>query len=71
MKISSIPKSEPLYDILKSRIINTSQIKDKDQKKYWNDLKKANKIPDIYLSINEIQEEIKEMVKKGDIKNAR
>ena len=54
IKISSIPESEPLFTILKSRVINLSTIKDKDQRKYWSDLKRKNKIPSEYLSTKEI-----------------
>lgn len=71
MKLNSIPESEPLHLIFKSRAINLAQIKDKEQRKYWRDLKRANKIPDIYLSPNEINERLKEQVKNGGIKNER
>lgn len=54
MKISSIPESEPLFNILKSRIINLSKIKDKEERKYWRELKEANKIPDIYIPNQEL-----------------
>lgn len=53
-KFSSIPENEPLYKILKSRTINTTKIKDKNEKKYWNELKKINEIPSEYLSVDEI-----------------
>ena len=53
-KLSSIPKSEPLFEIIQSRVINTSKIKDKEERKRWQKLKKINKIPQIYLSSNEI-----------------
>lgn len=71
MKINSIPESEPLFTIFKSRAIKLSNIKDKDERKYWRDLKRANKIPDIYLMPEEINNRIKEEVKNGGIKNAR
>lgn len=54
MKLNSIPESEPLYTILKSRTINIASIKDKEEKKYWNKLKKINAIPSEYLSTQEI-----------------
>lgn len=54
MKFNSIPESEPLYTIIKSRTINTSEIKDKEEKKYWKKLKKINAIPSEYLSTREI-----------------
>lgn len=64
-KLSSIPKSEPLYEIIQSRKINPSTIKDKEERKNWRNLKKANKIPQIYLSINEIDSNLKEELKNG------
>lgn len=51
MKLSSIPESEPLYKILQSRTINIEDIKDKNERKYWRELKNANKIPEEYLPI--------------------
>lgn len=53
-KLSSIPENEPLFKIIKSRVINLSKIKDKQERKYWSDLKESNKIPDIYISREEI-----------------
>jgi hypothetical protein len=64
-KMSSIPKDEPLFDIIKSRLINTSQIKDKAERSYWQKLKKENKIPQLYLSNDEINYELKESVGNG------
>ena len=54
MKMESIPESEPLYTILKSRVINLAKIKDKNERKYWRELKEINKIPDIYLPNEEL-----------------
>ena len=54
MKFNSMPESEPLYTILKSRTINISDIKDKDEKKYWRKLKRINRIPDEYFSSKDI-----------------
>ena len=71
MKINSIPEKEPLHTIFKSRSIKLAKIKDKEERKYWRELKKANKIPDIYLLPSEINERLKEQVKNGGIKNAR
>lgn len=59
MKIKSIPENEPLYTIIKSRAINLSKIKDKNEKKYWQELKKINKIPYIYLSTEELDNQLK------------
>ena len=59
IKISSIPENEPLYTIIKARTINTESIKDKDERRYWRNLKRINKIPDEYLSIEEIYGNLK------------
>ncbi|MEI3508757.1 MAG: hypothetical protein V8R01_06640 [Bacilli bacterium] len=64
-KLNSIPKSEPLYEIIQSRKINPSTIKDKEERKHWRNLKKANKIPQLYLSISEIDNILKEELKNG------
>lgn len=70
MKLNSIPKNEPLFDVLKSRTIDINKIKDKGEKKYWQELKEVNKIPDIYKTNIEINKEIKNMTKQnGGIKN--
>lgn len=66
-KIQSIPESEPLHTIIKSRIINLAEIKDKREKKYWQDLKEVNKIPDIYKPSKELDETLKS--KLGGIRN--
>ena len=60
MKLNSIPESEPLYKIIQSRTINVAKIKDKEERKYWREQKRINKIPDIYLSNKEIEESLKE-----------
>ena len=52
-KIASVPESEPLYTIMKSRAINTNRIKDKQEKKYWEALKRENKIPYAYYNNND------------------
>lgn len=64
MKLSSIPESEPLYIILKSRVINTAKIKNKDKRKYWNELKRKNKIPSEYLSTSEIMADLRQFTKE-------
>ena len=64
-KLSSIPKNEPLYEKIQSRVINTGTIKDKEERKHWRRLKKINKIPQIYLSISEIDNNLKEELKNG------
>lgn len=53
-KFQSIPENEPLFTIIKSRNINLAKIKDKDERKYWADLKRINQIPSEYLTANEI-----------------
>lgn len=62
MKLNSIPESEPLYKMIKSRTISLVKIKDKSERKYWAELKKINKIPAIYLSIKELDDIFKEEV---------
>ena len=57
-KMASIPETEPLYTIIKSRTINTNKIKDKEERKYWEELKRINKIPDIYISSQELDREV-------------
>lgn len=70
MKIASIPEDEPLFKIIKSRVIDIKKIKDKEERKYWMELKRVNKIPDIYLSEEEINDNIKEYLSKsGGIRN--
>lgn len=63
MKLNSIPKDEPLYEIIKSRTINLSKIKDKEERKYWRELKRINRIPDEYKTNEEIEKEIKKELK--------
>lgn len=69
MKLMSIPEDEPLYTIIRSRTINTSKIKDKEERKYWQELKRINKIPDIYLSKTELDRELNN--KLGGLKNGK
>lgn len=67
MKLNSIPKDEPLYDIIKSRAINVDTIKDKEQRKYWRELQNANKIPDIYVSTATIRNELKKEINRTKV----
>lgn len=60
--MGSIPESEPLYKIIKSRTIDLAKIKNKDERKYWHDLKRINKIPEIYLPSNEIDRKLIQFV---------
>ena len=55
MKLSSIPESEPLYTIMKSRAINLGKIKDKNERKYWETLKRENRIPYAFYHKTEIK----------------
>ena len=63
MKLSSLPESEPLYTIIKSRTINIGKIKDKEERKYWRELKKLNAIPDIYKSNDELDKQLRDNLK--------
>lgn len=64
-KLFSIPETEPLYKIIKSRTININKIKDKNERDYWRELKKINEIPGIYL----LEEETDIDLKLGGIIN--
>lgn len=64
-KLSSIPESEPLYKIFQSRIIDIGKIKDKEERKYWLGMRRANEIPDIYKTQDELNFELKDKVKSG------
>lgn len=65
MKFNSIPETEPLYKIIQSRTIDINKIKDKEEKKYWREQKRINKIPDIYLSNKEIDQVLRESMVKN------
>ena len=67
MKLGSIPEDEPLFKIIKSRVIDINKIKDKEEKKYWRELKRINAIPDIYKSSNELNIELKEKLNSGGL----
>lgn len=64
-KLGSLPKDEPLYEIIKSRTIDIGKIKDKDERKYWRELRRINEIPQVYLSNNEIDGKLKSAVKEN------
>ncbi len=66
-KLSSIPKDEPLYEIIKSRTINIGKIKNKEEKDYWKELKRVNEIPQIYLTTKEIDSMLSEFTKNKKI----
>jgi hypothetical protein len=69
MKIASIPENEPLFTILKSRIINLGKIKDKEERKHWSKLKAENRIPDIYLPNQELDNKLND--KLGGLKDGK
>lgn len=62
-KLSSIPKNEPLYDIIKSRTIELSKIKNKEERKYWKELKRINQIPQIFIRTEDIYKDLKYKMK--------
>lgn len=66
-KLSSIPKEEPLYEIIKSRSINLAKIKNKEERAYWQELKRLNEIPQIYLSNKEIDEYLTTKIRQTKI----
>ncbi len=69
MKIASIPENEPLFTILKSRVINLGKIKDKEERKHWSKLKAENRIPDIYLPNQELDNKLND--KLGGLKDGK
>lgn len=64
MKFNSIPEGEPLYTILKARSVKLEKIKDKEERKYWRDMKKLHKIPDEYISTQEIMLDLSKVSKE-------
>lgn len=58
-KFGSVPESEPLYTRIKARTINLAKIKDKEERRYWRDLKRIYAIPSEYISTREILEDLK------------
>ena len=65
MKLDSLPKTEPFYDIVKSRSINISRIKDKEERRYWRELSQINAIPSIYKSNEELDANLKSAIKNN------
>lgn len=63
-KMASIPENEPLHTIIKSRAINPAKIKNKEERKYWQELKRINEIPQLYLPIKEIDQRLHEFIQK-------
>ena len=43
--------------------IDLSQIKDKEERKYWRELKKINEIPDIYKPLEELDKNMQKNFK--------
>ena len=66
-KMQSIPESEPLHTIIKARTINLAKIKNKDERKYWREMKEINKIPDIYIPSQELDKTLEN--KLGGLRN--
>lgn len=64
-KISNIPENEPLYNRIKSRVMKINEIKDKDMRKFWQEQRAAYRIPQIYLSSEELDQNLKEELKNG------
>lgn len=65
-KLASIPKNEPLFDIIKSRTISLSEIKNKEERKYWRRMKVVNKIPNLYIPTSEIYANMKSETKGSE-----
>lgn len=63
-KLGSIPKNEPLYDIIKSRTIELGKIKDKEERKYWRELRRINQIPQIFIPTKEVFDNLKGRLKE-------
>lgn len=63
-KFQSIPETEPLYTIIKSRTVDIDKIKDKEERKYWRNLKKINAIPSEYISTKEIMFDLSKHAKE-------
>ena len=63
-KLGSIPKTEPLYDIIKSRTINIASIKDKEERKYWRELRRINQIHQIFIPTKEVFDNLKGRLKE-------
>jgi hypothetical protein len=66
-KLKSVPETEPLYTIIKSRTIDLGKIKDKEERKYWRELKKINAIPDEYKTEQELEYQLKKSIQKVDL----
>ena len=65
MKLNSLPETEPFYKVIKSRSINLSKIKDKEERRYWRELSQINAIPSIYKSNNELNAELRQNIKNN------
>lgn len=67
MKLNSLPETEPFYKVVKSRTINLSKIKDKEERRYWRELSQINAIPSIYKSNQELDSELRQTLKTNKI----
>ncbi len=45
-------------------MVNIDSIKDKEERKYWRQLKRDNRIPDIYLPTEMIENNLKNKLEK-------
>ena len=63
-KLGSVPKTEHLYDIIKSRTINIASIKDKEERKYWRELRRINQIHQIFIPTKEVFDNLKGRLKE-------
>ena len=70
-KLQSIPETEPLYTIMKARGIKLSKIKDKEERKYWEHLKREYKIPYAYYNNSSSSIQIRTHASEGIIKSPR
>ena len=52
-----------MYDIIKSRTIELSKIKNKEERKYWKELKRINQIPQIFIRTEDIYKDLKYKMK--------
>lgn len=66
-KLGSIPKDEPLFDVIKSRTISIAKIKDKEERKYWQQMKRIHEIPQIYLTNQEIDKMLNNFAKNNKL----
>ena len=54
----------PAVTINKSRTINIASIKDKEERKYWRELRRINQIPQIFIPTKEVFDNLKGRLKE-------